>query len=310
MTFYNKANSMKILLLGPNGQLGNDIKQIHNQFYSHYELICLDRNKLDVAKTENIKPKLIDYDFDILINCISYNKTVDCETNAKQAFLINAFSVKEMASVCYETGAQLIHVSTDYVFGDTDLQKPLTESQPPAPLNVYGCSKLMGESLAQTCHENVIILRTASLYGISGANKQPPGNFVEHILQTAHSTHKLKVVTDQLMSPTASFDLAKMIFKMIEVNAPTGIYHAVNSGQVSWFEFAKEIIKNTKIDAKIEPISSATYQAKMRRPTYSVLDNSKLTNYIGNIPSWQDALYRYLAHRKAHVNSSVACKAI
>lgn len=292
---------MKILLLGSNGQLGSDIQRLYNTKYSNYELIALNRNHINVCNLQNIKPYLNSFQFDILINCISYNQTEECEKNQDQAYSINAFAVKEMAEVCKIKAARLIHFSTDYVFGHHQLNEPLKESLSPSPINVYGTSKLMGENLALSTYNEVLILRTASLFGIAISNSKKD-NFVEKIYSAVKKNKCLSVINDIYMSPTSSMDLAQMTYKLIQANAPPGIYHAVNSGQATWFEFAKSIVKQSKISAKLEPISIKEYNSIMQRPLYSVLDNSKIKTIIGNIPNWENALKRYLIEKHYCIN--------
>lgn len=287
---------MKILLLGSNGQLGSDIIRLCFHQNTKHKLISSNRNDLDVSQLQTIKSYLLSLNFDVLINCISYNQTEDCETNESHAYTINAFSVKEMAEACKLKNARFVHFSTDYVFGNNALHQPLNESISPSPLSVYGSSKLMGENLALSAHDDVLVLRTASLFGIATSNSRK-GNFVESIYHAAKKTGHLKVINDIFMSPTASIDLAAMTLKIINNNAPPGIYHAVNSGSASWFEFAEHILNETKINAKLDPITSNEYNSQMQRPKYSVLDNSKISQYVGEIPNWKDALHRYLKEK-------------
>lgn len=287
---------MKILLLGANGQLGSDIIRMHATLKSSHELIALTRKDVDVSELEDIKSKLMHYDFDILINCTSYHNTEQVEANPAGAFQINAFAVREMASVCRGKNAALIHISTDYVFGGPNKHQPLTEEDAPAPLNIYGASKLMGEALASTVCDSTYILRVASLFGIAGASGKG-GNFIEAILKKAKETGALKVVSDQRMSPTSTLDIARSIFKIIDKKIPFGIYHMVNTGEASWYEFAKKAIELSGINATVEPIPAAAYPLKAMRPAYSVLSNEKLTREIGAIPSWENALSEYLLEK-------------
>lgn len=287
------AKNMKILLLGANGQLGTDIIRLHSKKYSNHQLVALNRNCLDVLNLHDVKSYLTSHEFDILINCVSFNRTEECETRKYHAFVLNAFSVNEMAKACKIKNARLVHFSSDYVFGHQPFGQPLDELTTPSPLSTYGLTKLTGENLALSAHDDVLILRTASLFGRATSSSKK-GNFVESIYHTANNTGYLKVINDIYMSPTASIDLADMTFKLINVNAPSGIYHAVNSGQASWYELAKTILKQTKIKAEIEPITAKEYNSILQRPYYSVLNNSKIKAIVGDIPNWEYSLEQYL----------------
>lgn len=288
---------MKMLLLGANGQLGSDIIQ-ENQKNSHpMEIIAWKRSDLDITHQDELLRKLNAETFDVLLNCTSYHNTDQVEKTADTAFLINAFCVKEMAQVCKEKNARFAHISTDYVFGHRSSDQPFTESDVPNPLNVYGASKLMGESLAQTVHENTVIFRVASLFGKAGASGKG-GNFVETMIRLGREKGKLRVISDQIMSPTSTASIARVILRALESTIPNGVYHAVNSGKASWYEFAKVIIEKAKIDAIVEPIGATEYPSIAVRPAFSALDNKKLSTLIGTIPTWQDALESYLCEKK------------
>ena len=289
---------MKILLLGANGQLGTDLKIENQKNQNPLELISWTRSYLDITNKEELRKKLSEQSFDILLNCTSYHNTDLVEKNADTAFLINAFCVKEMALVCKEKGARFVHISTDYVFSNSPNNQALTELAQPNPLNVYGASKLMGESLAQTVHDDTVIFRVASLFGIAGASGKG-GNFVETMLRIGREKGKLRVIADQIMSPTSTASIARVILRALQLGVKSGIYHAVNSGKASWYEFAKTIIEKSGVDAIVEPMLAIDYPSVAMRPSYSALDNSKLTKAIGAIPTWQDALDAYLREKKA-----------
>ena len=285
---------MKTILLGANGQLGTDLQQAVNDRETAVSLVPLFRSDLDVSNVDAIADELASRDFDALINCTSYHKTDEVETNATQGFTINAHAVQALANVCRDKNAKFVHISTDYVFDGT-AASPLTEADAPGPINVYGASKFMGERLASLAHpDGTYILRVASLFGIAGASGKG-GNFVETMIKVGRDRGELKVVDDVTMSPTATADIALMILALLEKNAPAGIYHGVNSGQATWYEFASQIISRAGVDATVAPCTSDEFPTKALRPAYSVLDNSKLTSVMGTIPTWQDALDRYLA---------------
>lgn len=289
---------MKVLLLGPNGQLGSDLTRAPGGL----TLEPIGRDALNVSDVDSIGPTLDAHTFDVLVNCTSYHKTDELETNAQQAFDVNAFAVREMAAACARQGARFLHISTDYVFpGSTD--RPYLETDAPGPLNTYGASKLMGESLAQAVCEDTIVFRVASLFGVAGASGKG-GNFVETMIRFGREKGALRVIADQTMSPTSTADVADMIVKALDAEIPAGVYHAVNSGRASWYEFACRIIERAGVDASVDPIPHTEYPLPARRPAFSVLDNSKLTDIIGPIPDWTDALDRYLSAKGHAVATS------
>jgi len=289
---------MKILLLGSNGQLGSDILRFNKKLVKPFEFIPWTRKDLDVQNTKQIEEKLASIEFDCLINCISYTNTEKAEKNIQDAFEVNAFCIKEMVKACKNNHAKFFQISTDYIFSHGST--PLTECAAPSPLSVYGASKLLGESLALSLYENVTVFRVASLFGIAGASGKG-GNFVETMIRVGNERGRLTVISDQIMSPTSTADLANLILKALTVSIPNGIYNAVNTGNTSWYQFAKLIIEKADVNAKVEPILGCDYPSAILRPSYSALDNSKLTKLIGNIPTWEDALTRYL-EEKGHIS--------
>ena len=292
---------MRVVLLGPNGQLGVDFRRHHEQFGEPFELLALARDRLDVASPGAIERQFEDLDFDALVNCTGYHKTDEVEDNAALAVAVNAHAVKRLAQVCARRRARLIHVSTDYVFGgDAGRTDPLTEEDPVAPVNVYGASKAMGETLANLALDNLVIVRAASLFGVAGASGKG-GNFVETMIRVGAETGALRVVDDQIMSPTATADVARVILHMLVGDCASGIYHVVNDGAASWFDFAREIIARARVDARVTRCTSEEYPARAARPRYSVLDNSKISTAFGRLPPWQAALDDYL-RAKGHIH--------
>lgn len=291
---------MRVLLLGPNGQLGTDIRAAHAAAGEPFDLVPLGRAALDVAQPDAIGPALEGQDFDLLVNCTSYHKTDEVEDNAGLAFAVNTHGVEALAKACAARGARFVHVSTDYVFGgDRTRATPLAEEDPTAPVNVYGASKAMGETLARLAHDDTVILRVASLFGVAGASGKG-GNFVETMIRFGREKGALKVVADQVMSPTATADIAAAVMALIDRGSPAGTYHVAGSGQASWYDFAREIIRLAGVAAEVAPCGSEDFPTRAMRPRYSVLDNAKATDLIAPMPDWHDALARYLA-AKGHV---------
>ena len=292
---------MRVLLLGPAGQLGCDILRAHAKAGEPFELIPLTRDKLDVTAPGMVENVLDSLSFDALVNCTGYHKTDEVEDNATLAFAVNAHAVQAMARACAAKRVRLVHVSTDYVFGgDTACARPLREDDPTAPVNVYGSSKAMGETLARIACDRVVILRVASLFGTAGASGKG-GNFVETMIRVGKETGTLRVIDDQTMSPTATADVARVVLRILMDGCAPGLYHVVNSGSATWCDFARKIVRRSGVEATVTPCASEEYPARAARPRYSALDNTKISAAFGPMAPWQDALERYL-HARGHVS--------
>lgn len=290
---------MKILLIGSTGQLGTDLLRV-NAVKSHpFDIVRVDRSQIDLAKTDLIIGVIRSIDFDAAIYCASFNRVDAAEGDPREAFLVNGHAAGEVARLCRQKKARMVYVSSDYVF-DGKKGEPYREDDPPSPINLYGVSKLDGENLSRQECADTLVFRTASLFGVRGSTSKGT-NFVESILAACRKNGAARVVNDITMSPTGTADLAPLILSAMEKKIPSGIYHAVNSGQATWFEFAREIVAQTKVPADVVPVPSSEYPTKAERPPMSVLDNSKLSAVIGPIPHWKESLTRYL-REKGHVN--------
>ena len=285
---------MRILLLGPNGQLGTDIRAANAALPNPLDLVPLGRDQLELSDLDGAMVALSAFDFDAIINATGYHKTDEVESNAQQAFTINAHLVKRLAELCLAKRARLFHISTDYVFGGQAKRQPLLEDDARAPLNVYGASKSVGEDLALISGADVTVLRVASLFGVAGASGKG-GNFVETMIKLGRERGALRVVDDQMMSPTSTADAAASLLRLVAAAAPGGVYHLVNTGEVSWCGFAKRIIEMMGISATVEPVPTSAMPTPAKRPPYSALSNAKLGNVIGAMRGWEDALRDYLA---------------
>jgi dTDP-4-dehydrorhamnose reductase len=284
---------MKALLLGPNGQLGTDIRSVNDRRGEPIKISAVGRTQIDLSNIEAAISSLRSLSFDALINCSSYHKTDEVEGNAQQAFTVNTHLVKRLSELAAEKHARFFHVSTDYVFGGQRQTSPLSESAPKAPVNIYGASKAMGEDLALLVNSDAVILRVASLFGVAGASGKG-GNFVETMLRLAKEKGELRVVADQTMSPTSTLDVAEAMIDMLVANAPPGIWHVVNSGTATWFEFAERIISDANVKARMIPIKTEQFPTPAARPRYSALNNEKLSNAIRPMRPWQEAVKDYL----------------
>ncbi len=291
---------MRIALFGANGQLGSDLVALSAQ--RGLDLVPVTRAKVDATDPGASFDGLA---FDVAINCVAATRVDDCEKDPAPAVAINAHFAGRLAKACATQGARLVQVSTDYVYGGQAEREPLTEDVGRAPVNVYGATKALGEDLARLDHDDVIVARVASLFGVAGASGKG-GNFVETMIRFGKERGRLTVVDDQVMSPTASWDAGEAILDLIAAQAPAGVYHVVNSGVASWRHFAQAIIEKAQITkdgvaAEVAPIPTSQFPTPARRPPYSALSNAKLEAAIGRpMPHWTQALDRYLA-AKGHV---------
>ena len=288
---------VRAVLLGPNGQLGHDIRRAQATSGGPFDLVPVARETLDVSAPGAVERVLGGLEFDVLVNCAAYTAVDAAEDDAALAFAVNAHAVQSMARVCAAKRARLLHVSTDYVFGgDRTRQRPLREHDPAAPVNVYGASKSLGETLARREWEDVVIVRVASLFGAAGAGGGG-GNFVETMIRVGNEKGALRVVDDQIMSPTATADVAPVVMRMLAEGCEPGIYHVVNTGTATWFDFAREIVRSAGVKATISPCATGEFPVRAERPRCSALDNARVTAAFGAMPAWQDALERYLRAR-------------
>lgn len=287
----------RIVLLGANGQLGTDICKTLSDT-DLYELITVSRSELDVENWQEVGTVLSALaPFDYLINCTAYHRTDECENHAWKAFAVNTLSPREMALACARQGSGFFHFSTDYVF-DGLKTEPYQEHDRPAPLNVYGISKLAGEHSVLACHDRTFLIRVSSLFGEAGASGKG-GNFVETMIRLASTGTPLRVVNDQVMSPTHTLDIARAVKCFLDTQVGCyGIYHCSGTGYCSWYEFTCEIFRQMNLDVAVSPVSS-DFTGKAKRPRFSTLDNGKLAP-IHQMPHWKDALREYLV-LKQHI---------
>lgn len=269
---------MKILITGSKGMLGSDIVKEFNDF----ELFPFDKNELDITKKDELLKNLKKIKPDILINCAAYTDVDASETNKKEALSINATAVKNIAESCKSLSIQLIHFSTDYVF-DGNSKEGYNEDSAKNPISYYGYTKSLGEDYIQQELKNYFIVRTSWLFGKNGRN------FVDAIIKKSKEK-EIRVVDDQIGSPTYTKDLAAAVKILVE-NYDYGIYHITNKGICTWFDFAREILKQTNSKAKVIPISSKELNRPAKRPECSILINTKFKN---KLPFWDIALRNYL----------------
>ena len=277
--------SIKIVVTGASGQLGQCLKSISTNW--NYAITFLDKQNLDITSVEQVYDVLTTIQPDIIINTAAYTQVDLAEEESDRAHQINAEAVNTITMFCKENETKLIHISTDYVFDGEGLE-PYTEEQETNPKTVYGASKLAGEnSILDSNLAAFWIIRTSWLYSNYGKN------FYKTILDLAAKNANLSVVNDQWGSPTRAEELADFILRYIpQLTSETrGIYHFSNSGSCTWFDFAKAILNKHNSQTEITAVKSSEFPTKARRPSYSVLDNSKITKVFKyKFKNWLDAL--------------------
>lgn len=290
---------MKIAIIGANGQLGSDLVTTFKDF--GHEIVPLTHADIDVVDLHSSRKILEKIQPDIVINCAAYVRVDDAEDFPDKAFAVNAFGARNIALTCKDLGAELVYISTDYVFNGRK-KNPYTEYDIPDPLDVYGTSKLAGEYFVKNIVENHYIIRSSSLFGIAGASGKG-GNFVETMIKKARNNEEIKVVDDMIMSPTYTRDAAEMIRKILEKELPFGVYHAANGGQCSWYEFAGAIFNILGMKTNLSPTKTDILRSKARRPMYSPLVSMKLIKFGLEMENWETALRNYLIE-KANLGKS------
>lgn len=293
---------MNILVTGANGQLGSEMRIIAKDSCDSY--IFTDVNQvegvettfLDITNLDAVRSVVAEYQVEIIVNCAAYTNVDAAETNAALAEKLNADAPENLAKVMKEVDGLLIHISTDYVFGKELYNVPCREEQQGTPTGVYGLTKLHGEQriLATGCHH--VIIRTAWLYSEFGKN------FCKTMMNLTATKPKIKVVFDQVGTPTYALDLAKAIAVVLERfdGTQSGIYHYSNEGVCSWFDFAKVIAEyNGTTDCDIQPCHSNEFPSPVKRPSYSVLDKTKIKEVFGvYVPYWADSLKLCISNLK------------
>jgi dTDP-4-dehydrorhamnose reductase len=283
---------MKVAVLGANGQLGADLVIAFRE--AGDEVIPLDHGDLEVSDDSSVMSALRNVSAELIVNTAAMHDVEKCELDPGRAFAVNALGTRFIARACATSGAALVHVSTDYVFGG-EKGSPYVETDAPRPLNTYGISKLAGEYYARCENPKTFVVRTSAIYGSHPCRAKGGDNFVRLMLRLGRERGKVRVVDDELVSPTYAVDLAKQIVRIARTNE-FGLYHATSSGQCTWHEFATAIFEEAGMDVVTEIATAADFPAKVRRPAYSVLDNRALRDRgLDVMPSWRDALKRYIS---------------
>ena len=274
-----------ILVTGSNGQLGSEIRELSSNY--SYTFFFTDRNNIDITSKDSIKAFCQTNNINVIINCAAYTAVDKAESDELNADLVNRKAVKKLALVSSELNIKLIHISTDYVFDGRNF-KPYCEEFQTNPQGIYGKTKLDGESEMRDINpKNSIIIRTSWVYSSFG------NNFVKTMLRLGKEKKELGVIFDQVGTPTYARDLALTILDIIPQinNDKVEIYNYSNEGVLSWYDFAKEIMKMAKLNCKINPIETFEYPTPAKRPHYSLLNKSKMKSAFNiEIPYWKDSL--------------------
>jgi dTDP-4-dehydrorhamnose reductase len=284
---------VRYAVLGAAGQLGRDLcPRLPG------EVVSLTRDRADLARPETLRAALDELRPDVVVNCAAYNFVDRAEAEPPAAFAVNAFGVRDLALLCRERDCTLVHFSTDYVFGlDEKRRTPWAETDAPGPVSVYGLSKLAGEYFVRALCPRHVVVRTCGLYGIWGSGGKG-GNFVEAMLRKAGKGEPVRVVADQVCTPSYTADVAAAAVELIR-SGGCGLFHVTNAGPCTWHDFARAIFELAGVTADLTPITSAEYGAPARRPAYSVLEPAAC-RALGLAPlrPWREALAAYLEERK------------
>jgi dTDP-4-dehydrorhamnose reductase len=285
---------MRILLIGATGQLGGDL--VRNN--PGHEIVAPGRGELDLARPGEAAGLIGMLSPDMVINCAAFHNVPRCEEEPTQAFLVNCVAVRDLAAACAARGVRLVSFSSDYVFGG-ERREPWREEDKPFPLQVYGISRLAGEHAAlAAAPAHAVVIRTCGLYGRSGARSKG-GNFVDGRVADARAGRRIEMANEQVVAPTSTDDLSRAVFALLEKSPPPGIYHLVNEGACSWYEFTCEIVRLAGGNSEVVPVDRGGRTGSMRRPLYSVLANTRARALGVTLRPWREALADYLRVNQA-----------
>jgi dTDP-4-dehydrorhamnose reductase len=280
----------KIAVIGGNGQLGCDVVEA---FAGSGEIHALTHQDLELSALDSVARCLGALRPDVVVNTAAMHHVENCERDPQQAYAVNAVGARNLAAVTQDFGAVLIHISTDYVF-DGRRQIPYTEDDLPLPLGVYGNSKLAGEYFVRAGNEKHMVLRTSALYGLHACRAKRGSNFVEFMLRLGRQRGEVRVVDNEVVSPTSTRDLARQIVALADAGV-YGLFHATAEGGCSWHEFASEIFAAAGVSCRCLVAGANEFPAKAPRPQYSVLENARLKQAgLNRLRDWREGLHAYL----------------
>ena len=280
---------MKLAIIGSNGQLGTDLREVLSL---EHDVIALTHSDIEITDLKNVKNVLSSLKPEIILNTAAYNLVPHAEQEPTAAFQINAIGPLNLTKICNDLGIRLVHYSTDYVF-DGKKQQPYAEDDCPNPLNVYGSSKLAGEYFALNYSDKSYVIRVSGIYG-KVPSRGKSGNFVTTMIKLAREKPEVRVVNDEILTPTPTYHIAKNTAALINTDA-FGLYHMTCEGECSWYEFAKVLWETLHLETPLNPASVNDFPVIVKRPFYSVLENRNL-NKLGfnQMPGWREALIEFL----------------
>jgi dTDP-4-dehydrorhamnose reductase len=282
---------VKVLIIGYRGQLGCDLQKE----FAAEELLLAGRDELPVQDPAAVADFIESKRPELILNCSAFHRVDDCEEQVEPAFAVNVFGVRNLALAARKTDAALVHFSTDYVY-DGPRRTPYEETDPVCPKCIYGASKAAGEIMLQSIWPKHFLFRVSGLYGYAGSREKGT-NFVETMLGLARQGKPIRVVNDQVLTPTCTMDVAAAVRQVTRSDC-YGLYHLTNAGQCSWYEFTSAIFHFAGLSPDLTPVTSDAFPMRAKRPNYSVLDNVRLKNNgFSELAGWQAALERYVGGR-------------
>ena len=280
---------MRLAIIGANGQLGTDLFEVLS---TEHNVLGLNHADIEITSIDSVHKVLSSAKPDIVLNTAAYHRVPDAEQFPDKAFHINGTGVLNLATVCRQLGIRLVHYSTDYVF-DGIKQKPYTEDDRPNPLNVYATTKLSGEYFALNYCDKSYVIRVSGIYGKVPCRAKG-GNFITTMIKLAKEKSEVRVVNDEILTPTPTYHIAKNTAALIKTDA-FGLYHMSCEGEVSWYEFARVIWETLQLETPLYPASVKDFPSVVKRPFYSVLENKNLSRLgINQMPEWEMALKKFL----------------
>jgi dTDP-4-dehydrorhamnose reductase len=283
---------MRILVVGAAGHLGSAVVR---HFAASADVAATTRADLDVCDRRAVEATVKRVSPDVVVNCSAYTDVDRAEDEPVEALEVNAFAVKRLAAAARAAGAVFVHYSTDFVF-DGAADRPYTEENEPNPRSTYACSKLIGEWFARGAGRHYV-LRVESVFGSLAPASSPRRTSVDRILDAILEGREARVFVDRTVSPSYSADVARATVELLERRAPDGLYHCVSSGSCTWEALAREAARQLNIEPRLAPVRVADARLRAERPRYCALANARLAAVGVAMPSWQDALGRYLRDR-------------
>jgi len=287
---------MKLAVIGANGQLGTDLKEVLS---ATHEVLGLNHADIEITDIENVRNVLSSAKPAIVLNTAAYHIVPEAEKYPDKAFTINGVGALNLAKVCQDLDIKLVHYSTDYVF-DGKKQKPYTEDDCPNPLSVYANTKLSGEYFVRNYCDKSFVIRVSGIYGKVPCRAKG-GNFITTMIKLAKEKPEVRVVNDEILTPTPTIEIAKNTAALITTDA-FGLYHMSCAGEVSWYEFAKKIWDTLKLKTPLHAASVNDFPLVVKRPFYSVLDNQNLKRAgVYQMPHWEEALVGFLKNNFSEI---------